>query len=517
MTLYHSPRGLYDFQAEGVATCYLRPDNLAVWDTGLGKTHLAMATAALLFEDDLIDLCLIICERNKLKEWQEDFERFTQLEAVTYHGAPAKRERLRGSFPDVVISTYETSRNDAISLVEVEGRKSKKMVPGPLLEGLTGQRVLVVYDEITKLGNRGSQNHKSHDFMIQHLRGNGACRVMGLTATPIERSPENIYNLGRIFMPKFMTVAQFENWYVATKDFFGNYAKFKNLSPDTTAPGVTPFSEFFKPIILRKRKTDADVVDQFPKTVSEVTYVELSKAHRDFYNTVDEILSEADDVSAFQVLRQIAGHPLSLLQSEGKWAKAIVDTVGEDGLAKIGSAKLDRLVEYLIPIVHGQGAQVVVFSFFGPSILPLIREALEAVKPTPITVAMNHGKMGDRQRADDMAAFKAGERDVFLTSDAGARGINLPQALYVVEFEMAITHALQTQRLNRIHRIDSEHPSVTFQSFIALDTIEEAISRLVIQRHEWQDEIVDNDDPEGHITASMRRDILKRARAKVAV
>ena len=66
--LYRSPIGLYQFQAEGVAYCYERNSNLLVWDCGIGKTHAAMATAALLFEDKLIDLCLVVCEKNKLTE-----------------------------------------------------------------------------------------------------------------------------------------------------------------------------------------------------------------------------------------------------------------------------------------------------------------------------------------------------------------------------------------------------------------------------------------------------------------
>jgi nitrogen-specific signal transduction histidine kinase len=34
--LYFSERGLYPFQVEGVVYCYERPDNLAIWDTGIG-------------------------------------------------------------------------------------------------------------------------------------------------------------------------------------------------------------------------------------------------------------------------------------------------------------------------------------------------------------------------------------------------------------------------------------------------------------------------------------------------
>lgn len=513
--LYQSPRGLYDFQAEGVARSYLRPDNLAVWDTGIGKSHLAMALSALLFEDDEIDRVLLICEQNKLDEWVADFGKFTKLEAGLYYGNVKKRAKMREALPQIIVSTYETAKNDVVKYVEVEGRKTKAPVPGPLTEAIQGERVLVVYDEMTKLGNRKSQNHKAHDFLVQYLREQGEGRVLGLTATPIERGPDNMYNLGRIFMPGYMTVAQFEKYYVAARDIFGNYSRFKNLSPEDCERGVTPFSAFFQPIMLRKRKSDPDVVDQFPKTVEEITYVDLGAKHLDFYETVRDLVPEGDEMAErqmFLLLRQIAGHPMSLLHSEGELAKSIVDSVGAEGLASLGAAKLDRLVEYLKPIVHGQGAQAVVFTFFGPSMIPYIKQGLEEAD---IKVAINYGQMSKADRAENMAAFKAGKADIFLSSDAGARGINLPEATYAVEYEMSLTHANRTQRMNRIHRIDSEAPSVTFQSFIARDTIEEGIANLVLRRNEWSDQILDDDDPgDGFVSAEMRRELIKKARDK---
>jgi SNF2 family DNA or RNA helicase len=515
--LYHSPRGLYDFQVRGVAYCYERLDNLAAWDTGIGKTHLAMATAAMLFEDERLDHALVICEKNKVDEWLADFRRFTDLDAALYYGTPKKREKIRKSLPQVLISTYETARNDAGHLVKVEGRKTKKLVPHVLTEVLAGKRVMVVYDEMTKLGNRGSNNHKAHDLLVQTLRSGGVdARVLGLTATPIERNPENFYNLGRILAPWLMpTVAGFERDYIKTKDIFGTPVAFKNLSRDDCDPGVTPFVDVMRPVLLRKRKTDPDVIDQFPKTVEEITYVRLGDRHQEFYETVKDVFADADEMTQkvlFTTMRQIAAHPLALLRSQGQISRAIVEQVGEEGLRALGSAKTDRLVEYLVPLVKGQGAQVVVFTFFGPSVIPLLQEALEA---EGISCALNHGQMRDADRKRDKEAFKAGRKSVFLTSDAGARGINLPEALYVLEFEMALTHANRTQRLNRIHRIDSTHPSVTFQTFIALDTVEEGIARGVLRRNEWSDALLDDDDPgEDFVSAADRKRLLSIARAR---
>src|SRR5690606_8923227 len=172
---------------------------------------------------------------NKVKEdeWPKDLSTFTRLEWMRYRGTPAQRAKMRGHLASVILSTYETLRNDLVKMVSVEGRKSKKMVSGELLEALSGKRVLVVYDEMTKLSNRKSGVHKTHEFMVKELRKHGECRVLGLTATPIERSPESFYNLGRILAPDVVgTVNQFEHNYVASFDFDGRPKKWKNLGAD---------------------------------------------------------------------------------------------------------------------------------------------------------------------------------------------------------------------------------------------------------------------------------------------
>lgn len=514
MRLYESPWGLLDFQARDVARAYFKPEAIAVWDTGVGKTHCAMALMALLFEDGLIDHAIVVAEKNKVKEdeWPKDLSTYTRLEWMLYRGTPAQRAKMRGHLAPVILSTYETLRNDLVKMVSVEGRKSKKMVPGELLEALSGKRVLVVYDEMTKLANRKSAVHKTHEFMVKELRKHGECRVLGLTATPIERSPESFYNLGRILAPDVVgTVNQFEHNYVASFDFDGRPKKWKNLGADDHYDKhVTPFSDLMAPIILRKRKTDPDVIEQFPKTVEDFTYVELDPIQQDFYEVV---LDTFEAQVPWTVARQIAAHPMSLLHSEGQIARAIVNEIGEEGLRLIPSAKTQALVEYLQPLVKGQGAQVVVFTFF-VSAIPYIRAAIEEAG---MSVVEHHGKMSDREQDEAKRRFKSGEASIFLSTDAGARGINLPEATYCVEYELALTHAMRTQRLNRIHRIDSTAPSITFMSFIARDTVEEGIAQMVLRRNEWSDLILDWDDPgENFMTAKERRKMLALARKRVA-
>jgi SNF2 family DNA or RNA helicase len=518
--LYRSPSGLFDFQAEAVARAYLGfeegRDALSIFDTGLGKTHLAMASAALRFEDDLADLVLVVCEKAKITDWMEDFATFTGLTAVAYAGTPKKRERIREGLSGVhvLVTTYETARNDGAVFAS---NKRKAPTPGPLLDVLSGQRVLVVYDEVTKLKTRTSLNYRAHSLLLSTMRETGSCDVLGLTATPVEKNIEDYFNIARLHRgTRFTTVAAFESDHCVYRDQFGNWAKFKNLDADTTYEhGVVSFVDKIRPIVLRKRKTDPDVIDQFPKQVEEFTYVTLDPKHRAFIESVEHAYIDCkpeEERALFTVKRQIVAHPASLTLSEGKIARDIVAQVGEAGLWALGSAKTDRLIEYLEPLVKGQGAQAVVFTFFGQSVLPLLARALT---DAGFTVTLNHGGMTSKARAESQAAFKAGGAEIFLSSDAGSRGLNLQEANYVIHYELALTFALHTQRTNRNHRIDSTNTSVTSMGFIARDTIEEVVSRLVLNRNVWSDLALEDRLAEGtkFVSAQDRKALLAAARA----
>lgn len=517
MGILKSDVELFQFQAEGAARCYLRSDNLVCWDTGLGKSILSVSVSALLFADDLIDHVLVVCEQNKMREWAEDFERFTDLSVVVYHGTPKKRADLRADLPQVVITTYETARNDA---VRPRGGSRRALDPHHLTIALEGSRVLVVMDEATKLGNRASKVYRAHEFLIKHLRKHGSARTMALTATPITRSPESLWNLGRILDPQGMgTVEGFERDHIVGRDYFGNIVGWKNLGESSEA-GVLSLSDKFGGVMLRKRKTDADVIEQFPDLIEEFVYVDLSPREREFYNTI-RALDDGDPTTqagVFTMLRQVSNHPMALLASHGELAKAVVEQVGAEGLEALGASKRDRLVELLTPLTIGQGAQALVFSFFGPSVLPLLHKALTEAG---IGAALHYGAQSSDEKEAAKAAFRSGDVQVLLTSDSGARGINLPSASYVVEYEASLTHATRTQRLNRASRINSTHETLNAITMVTRNTVEEGIIEVLLRRNEWHDQILDGDldevDGGARLTAEVRRGLIHWARDELKI
>jgi len=512
--LYFSPLGLYPFQEEGIAQAYLMKSALMVWDTGTGKSHAAMCLSAMLFEDDQIDLVLMVVEKNKVSEWKEDFDKFTQLTSSIHHGTGRQKRLEKKGLPQVLITTYETAKADLTAFYKQSGKRGQSLQSSALLDQLAALRVFVVYDEVAKLRKRTSDTYKSHYHIVKTLRNkNPNFRMLGLTATPLERDYEDAFNQMRILRPDLVTtVGDFEKTYVMSRDLYGR--------PTYFPVKIMEFAENVRKGIIRKRKTDPDIIEQFPKRMEQARHVQMKDDQKKLYELVEKIrhMSEEPVPGLWTILRQIAGNPASILHGsenpEGsEISKMLVEEYGEEIFRNCSSAKMEMLISYLDVVVKGQGAKAVVFTFFGQSLLKDIEIQL---KKAGYKVYVNHGQMSITQQQNSRHLFRTDPQPaVFLTSDAGSRGINLPEATYVIEYESALTFANRTQRLDRIHRIDSKAPSVTCMTFFLDGTVEDLISENMIKRNDQTDILLgDNDAGENHITASERKAKLNIERSK---
>ena len=520
MITYHNELNLYPFQQEIVDLAVDKNVTLLLASTGIGKSRLAIALFTQALEKKEVDIVLLVCEVNKLvtDEWPRDLDILTNLDWQPYSGTPAKRAKIREDLPQLLLGSYETFKNDIAIFRKNERGNKLAPIPGPLSEALEGKRVFIIFDEVTRLANRASGNHKAHQLLLNTIRKTEGSKVLAMSATAVERNAESYYNLCRIFVPDITpNVRDFERAYVKSYDTFGVPYKFKNLTPEDMEDLVPPLNSFMAPITLKKNKTDPDVVDFFP-AMREMppTMITLGERQQSFYNTVEDMtdsLSEWEQRTFIVVLRQIAGHPESLITSEGDLAKSIVDIVTPEGLRAIGSAKTERMMSWVQEVVRDQGEQAVIFTFFAQSILPLLQRSLEN---EGYTVSVNHGKLSSTAKDESKRAFKSGETQIFLTSDSGAKGINLQTSGYVLQYESPSTHASYIQRLNRIHRIDSEKETVFGYSFVARNTIEEGYANLRLRRNLEQDVLqgdIDLED-EDFISADDRKMLLKIGRQK---
>lgn len=405
-------------------------DGFVVHNTG--KSHLAMALAALYFEDGLIDHVLLVAEKNKIgdDEWLKDFRKFTRMSAMRHHGTGRMERLKKRGMPQVLVTTYETGKVDLSKPVKVPGKRGKSLVDGPLMPLLKGKRVLVVMDESTKVANRGSDNFKAWKRTLTHLRQKAkTTRVLQLTATPIETGWENAYNQLHLAHPKAMPrIGEFEDYFIRARDAYDRALYHEHRMHE--------FAAMAAPLIMRKRKSDPDVIAEFPKQVEEARWFDLGDDHFAAYEFLEELQQPGEEPvpGLWQVLRQLADHPEAIVNSAANpqgsaLSKMLVEELGRDYFLGMSSVKEAGLLDYLEPIVHGQGAKAVVFSFFGQSVIPPLERALRKKKFRPYVC---HGGMSMAQNAQTRMDFRTdGKPCVLLTSDVGSRGVNLPEATYV--------------------------------------------------------------------------------------
>lgn len=512
-SLYHSPRGLYEFQAEAAAEAVVRGNMAAIIDVGLGKTHIAMATAALLYELGEIDLVMHIARRNKIKptEFPADWAEYTSLSTGVYHGTGRQKRLAKTGVPDVVVTTYETGAHELMHRVKKDPKKRGKggRVDGPLVEalGLRGKRVLWIFDEVLRLGSRSNELWQSFDYILTQLRrGPHQQRVLGMTATPESVDDEQAYNIALIIAPDLMPpVTVFEQEFTRGRDDYSRYI----WQPGKRREFAT---RFWQPICYRKRSTDPDVVDQLPRLVEKLVEVELHPSHRELYVAVAEMLGDIAELDTEQedllntALRLTAGHPAAHLHSDSQLSRQIVEALGEDALRMIPSSKSKALVELLHELI-AEGHQVMVFTWYANTVLPeLSRDLTAAGIAHEIYIGKNAGARNEAAKA----SFKAGRAPVLLSSDAGAEGLNLAEAGYVIEYESAMTYERRTQRMGRPRRIDSDKGQVFGLTMMAVGTREENTLNSVLIRNARQDQLLGDTGAYGHLDARDRRRLLGR-------
>jgi SNF2 family DNA or RNA helicase len=97
--------------------------------------------------------------------------------------------------------------------------------------------------------------------------------------------------------------------------------------------------------------------------------------------------------------------------------------------------------------------------------------------------------------------FQAGEGDVFLISlKAGGTGINLTAADYVIHLDPWWNPAVETQAVDRAHRIGQPNPVVVYR-YVSAGTIEEKVMELKARKAELVASVLDGGATAGALTA----------------
>ncbi len=418
-------------------------------DMGLGKTIQVLAlleARRTLREAEGLPPSLIVVPRSLVFNWLAEAARFTPELRVLDHtgtGRTKKKDPFAGC--DLVLTTYGTLRRDVAALRETEFD-------------------YLILDEAQAIKNADSQTAKA----ARLLRGR---HRLALTGTPIENHLGELWSLLEFLNPGLLG---------ASPLLAANSEELRNPDPATRtriACGVRPF-------LLRRTKEQ--VAPELPPKLEQTLFCELPEKQRQLYDELRDHYRAALGarigmqgfgrskillIEALLRLRQAACHP-GLLDKER---------------AAEPCAKLDLLLPQLQEIL-AEGHKALVFSQF-TSFLALLREQLEAERLPYLYL-----DGATRDRRERVEAFQSDpEIRLFLISlKAGGLGLNLTAADYVYLLDPWWNPAVESQAIDRTHRIGQTRPVFACR-IVARDTVEEKILELQKTKRDLADAVIQAD------------------------
>jgi len=294
---------------------------------------------------------------------------------------------------------------------------------------------LVVLDEAQRIKNRSSTTSEI-------VRSISRTRNWALTGTPVENSHEDLVGIFEFLSPGFLNVS---------------------MQPRRIGKAVADY-------MLRRTK-DKVLTDMPPKLYRDAELPLTSEQYATYKEAEDDGVVQLNDLGESITIQHVFELVLRLKQ-----------ICNFDPLTG-ASAKLDRL-EADMEEVAASGQKAIVFSQWVKT-LHQMEGRLKRFKPLQY-----HGQIPSSKRDAILSQFKEDpDCNVLLMSyGAGAVGLNLQFCRYVFLFDRWWNPAVEDQAINRAHRIGAAG-SVTVTRMLILDSIEERINQVLLEKRELFDTI----------------------------
>ncbi len=433
-------------------------------DMGLGKT--VQVIALLCHERDGHERdgadpnpTLVVCPMSLVGNWSAELARFApHLRVVVHHGP----DRLRGNDfhravvdADVVLTTFTIASRDRDLLASVR-----------IGDQPWGR---IVVDEAQHVKNVATSAAKA-------LRAIDADHRLALTGTPVENRLEDLRAVLDLVNPGLLG---------SPSAFKARFAEPVERDRDPVA--AARLRGLTRPFILRRAKTDPDIVAGLPAKTELVVRANLTVEQASLYRAVvDDLMTALADrqqralrrrtvLAALTRLKQVCNHPAHYLAD----GSPLVRRGRSDGPHRSG--KVELLADLATTAVD-EGDRMLVFTQFAEFahlLAPWLSEQLGA--PIPVL----HGGLPRAERDRLVASFQADDGPPLLlaTLKAGGTGLNLTAANQVVHVDRWWNPAVEDQATDRAHRIGQERP-VQVRKFMCTGTLEERIDEMIAGKRE---------------------------------
>ncbi len=278
---------------------------------------------------------LIVAPASVVHNWVNELKKFApSLTAMVYTGMARERKREALMSWDVVITTYQTLRNDIAFLSE------KRFG-------------FVVFDEAQNFKNRTSQIYKA------------VCRIeadhyVALSGTPVENSLSDLWSLMSVINPGLL----------------GDHTTFRNyfiqpITADISGSRSENLRTLIAPFVLRRKKEA--VLSDLPERMDEVIYCDMEAGQQRIYQ---EELSRVRNLIMENSLTGNSYEPFAVLKAINRLRQISLHPLLVDPSYQEESAKMAEILRMLEEI-GGSGHKVLLFSAY-VSFLDIIAREMQA-------------------------------------------------------------------------------------------------------------------------------------------
>ncbi len=420
-------------------------------DMGLGKTIQVLGILSMSRHKKEKGTDLLVVPASLVDNWRLEIERFApKLKVLIAHPSRIPSPELkklstkRVDAHDALITTYGTVMRTSW-MKEYSWRN-------------------VILDEAQAIKNPSSKQTKAVKAMKSTWR-------LALTGTPVENRLGDLWSIFDFLNPGLL----------------GSAKAFNRLCKSMAAGkqgAYAPLRRLVQPYILRRLKTDKNVITDLPDKTEINTHCLLSKRQAALYKqSVDEMrkaIEELDGIERRGVVlaflmrfKQICNHP-------SQW-------LGDGAYEPADSGKLSRLRE-LGESTAARQDKVLVFTQFREMTGPLAGFLTEVFGYSGLVL---HGGTPVKKRQGLVKSFQEDDRVPFmvLSLKAGGTGLNLTAASHVIHFDRWWNPAVENQATDRAFRI-GQKKNVLVHKFVCRGTVEERIDELIAGKQKLSDEVL---------------------------
>ncbi len=447
---------MYNYQIKTVKAVLKKFRGRALFcdEVGLGKTIEAGIAMVELIMRGLCKKILILVPPSLVEQWITEMKRKFNQDFISCDNPEfiSMGDNAWGHFNKVVasIATAKRKRNSSIiSDIKYD---------------------LIVVDEAHHLKNRNTVAWK----FVNNLQKK---YIFLLTATPVQNSMEELYNLITLLKPgQLKTYSYFKKTFVGDKE-------------GLEAKNVGKLKELLSGVMIRNKRSDVDI--KFTKRNAVTINTNLNSDERKLYDNISKFIKEKytdeDSVLTKFILKnlqeQMGSSFITMFPTLQKLAENEKLSLKEKEALYLYCEETKRIVQYevkdnakikqLLKILQEFRGKVIVFTKYRGTQQLII----SILKENGFQTAEFHGALKRKEKEDQIRFFRE-TAQVLVSTEAGGEGRNLQFCNCIVNFDLPWNPMAIEQRIGRIHRVGQEK-DVFVYNLASRDTLEYYILDLL--------------------------------------